>query len=418
MPARDCSNDAGNGVVAVRNRLHFSVLAPRGVVGPACGLAPMRGRSGAAGSAVRGRSTCLSRRTFCNPGPFRCGHPLALPLPRPVDHVRKMACQLGERAGSGEPVAIATVLQPACNSQHVVFAVVSMAVARLHTLPSRHAHACVRERTHARTCTREVATLQPHNITYKYHMLVGCSSVAPRLHAQPAYFCRRIGADRACVGNILAGGNDGAVRQVLPSTVMQGRPRETFGVFAGRSSAGRSIDGAAVPIGPGARTATWLGRNGGFLPFSWGASAHVGMVMLEWCMQDIGFACISSIAHQPVRLRRKAIRADGHGARADCREGRPGRDWGLPTPLAPISGRLPLLHVGGAAWPNLDRRLAASAPITLRTSCGARPELVCEARVGVGVSSRIGNARTGRGWGHVVARCQVLNGSVGGDHVN
>jgi hypothetical protein len=76
-------------------------------------------------------------------------------------------------------------------------------------------------------------------------MLTGCISVAPWLHAQPAYFCRRIGADRACVGNILAGGNDGAVRQVLPSTVMQGRPRETFGVFAGRSSAGRSIDGAA-----------------------------------------------------------------------------------------------------------------------------------------------------------------------------
>jgi hypothetical protein len=141
--------------------------------------------------------------------------------------------------------ASATVLQPACNSQHVVFAVVSMAVARLHALPSRHARACVRERTHARTCTREVATLQPHSITYKYHMLTGCISVAPWLHAQPAYFCRRIGADRACVGNILAGGNDGAVRQVLPSTVMQGRPRETFGVFAGRSSAGRSIGGAA-----------------------------------------------------------------------------------------------------------------------------------------------------------------------------
>jgi hypothetical protein len=147
---------------------------------------------------------------------------LALPLPRPVDHVRKMACQLGEQAGSGEPVASATVLQPACNSQHVVFAVVSMAVARLHALPSRHARACVRERTHARTCTREVATLQPHSITYKYHMLTGCISVAPWLHAQPAYFCRRIGADRACVGNILAGGNDGAVRQVLSSTVMQG----------------------------------------------------------------------------------------------------------------------------------------------------------------------------------------------------
>jgi hypothetical protein len=193
---------------------------------------------------VRGRSTCLSRRAFCNPGPFRCGHPLALPLPRPVGHVRKMACQLGERAGSGGRLRA----QPCCNrpaTHNMLFSLWFPWRLRGCMRFPRVMRACVRERTHARTCTREVATLQPHNITYKYHMLVGCISVAPRLHAQPAYFCRRIGADRACVGNILAGGNDGAVRQVLPSTVMQGRPRETFGVFAGRSSAGRSIDGAA-----------------------------------------------------------------------------------------------------------------------------------------------------------------------------
>jgi hypothetical protein len=36
---------------------------------------------------------------------------LALPLPRPVDHVRKMACQLGEQAGSGSRLRA----QPCCN---------------------------------------------------------------------------------------------------------------------------------------------------------------------------------------------------------------------------------------------------------------------------------------------------------------
>jgi hypothetical protein len=63
--------------------------------------------------------------------------------------------------------------------------------------------------------------------------------------------------------------------------------------------------------------------------------------MLEGCVQRIGFACISRLAHQPVRLRRKAIRADGDRARAVCREGRPGHVLGLPTPLPPFAAASP-----------------------------------------------------------------------------
>jgi hypothetical protein len=134
------------------------------------------------------------------------------------------------------------------------------------------------------------------------------------------------------------------------------------------------------------------------------------MVMLEGCVQRIGFACISRLAHQPVRLRRKAIRADGDRARAVCREGRPGHVLGLPT-LPPFAAASPPCMVRRETF-----RISIGIP-------GRRPIRFCrpwtegrgpllQQRAGVEEMARDWRAAAGRGLGGGLACCQNRNARV------
>lgn len=297
---------------AVRNRLHFSHLAPRGLTGAASRMAPKRGRSGAAGDAVRGRSICLPPLAIAHPGPSSRAHTLALPLPRPVGHAKRLARQLAGHRGSGAAVAVATRLQPVCNSQTIDIIASFWAVARLHARPSRHARVCVYACTRAHICARDAATLQPLNITYINHVVSGCRVVAGRLQVATAADAAVIGAGSPAKRDILASGN--AARRVgccrssgagCIRGVMRGLGGESFRVF-GLAAGG--LGGAAI------------GRqNGGFLRFPAPRSAHVGRVMLEGLAYPAGKAALSGMAPKPVRLNRETPPGGASSARGGGR---------------------------------------------------------------------------------------------------
>ncbi len=386
---------------AVRNRLHFSHLAPCDVPGAPLPVAPTHGRSGAAGVAVRGRSLCLT--------PARCGvHGVAIralslasSLPRPVGRAIRLARQLDDANGSGVPVASATAVQPRCNWQALVFHTQFLPVAELRALLTRDAHVCVCARTHVHMCACDAATLQPSIFILTYQYVVGCSSVAAQLQLQLAPCGGSIGRSGARAGNILAGGYRTALhrgsidaRQVLPSSVMRGRGGETFGVFG--LAAGRAIGGAAAIVR--------AGRNGGFLRVSGAASGRVGMVMLEGMAQCLGNAGQIGLRRKPVRLNGETPLGGLSRARVG---GRPQARAHIPSPLA---------HHVNRIWIGVSRRSilpthaqgAAGAGSWVPTGgpgCGHRAMVGSATRAGVRVCAhgRVAPSVMNREGGHVNA---------------
>jgi len=390
-PARDCSNGAGHGAVAVRNRLHFSHIARGSMLGLAWRLAPTCGRSGAAGDAERGRSLCLTRAGSRHPGPSRSVAPLALPLPRPVWHVRKLARQLAGQCGSGVAVLAGTARELGQYHKIYAFQCLGRSSGGSKVGPSRHARGRARMRPPARVYARGFNSWNSHGIILINHHVngtvegsVGVLSGSGQNWAQFGVVFRGgarlepniLASENAAVPS--SGCHSGAAD--ARSSVMRGRAGESFRVSGlaapARWSSAAPIEGA--PIEP-----AWARKNGGFLRVSGGASARVGRAMLEGVAYRPELKRYFGMPHQPVRL---TVRA------------RAGADRAGHPPYAPIRGGRAPLHVGAVGWPDLDPRFGPADLTNWSTMPAERPEPRGQQRAGVRASDWMGTAATGLGW--------------------
>lgn len=324
QPARDCSVDTRQRGNAVRNRVHFQPVTQGVRLDQAVRLAPTCGRSGAAGGAVRGRSSFTPRpaaqRMAGAPSRALC---IAFRLTPARGDASKLVASLCGPIGSGVAVASATRLQPFCNSQNIDIVTLSVVVARLHGGASRYACAGAREGARACRVFGKSATLQPVEYIDVEQWVNGCRTVAARLHLQPASPSLGNQGLRGVHSNILVGGYRCAVPDGLASGVRRGRVAESFGDFR---------PGGAVDLGAMGLPGVWA-ENGGFLRVCGAGSGRVGMPMLEILAQSIGFAALSDIRHKPVRLQGVALAvpmAGGGDDRAEAPPSPPSRARPIP----------------------------------------------------------------------------------------
>jgi hypothetical protein len=370
-PARDCSNGAGHGAVAVRNRLHFSHIARGSMLGLAWPLAPTCGRSGAAGDAERGRSLCHSRAGLRHPGPSRNAASLALPLPRPVWHVRKLARQLARQCGSGVAVLAGTARELGQYHKIVVCECLSHSSGSSKADPSRHARGRARMRTPARVYARGLNFWNSHAIIPINHELKGSVEGSVRVLGGSGQNCARsgvlIGGREWLEPNILAGGNAARPFSCCRSIgagcirgVMRGLGGESFRVFG---LAAGDLGGAAIE-----------GRNGGFLRFPGGRSAHVGTIMLEGLAYPAGMAALSGLPRLPVRL---TAQTPPGGASAARGGGRPQARARSPRSLAHHVNRIWIGVRGRSVLPTcaLRCRVAGNSRPTFGSGCERRSML-------------------------------------------
>lgn len=307
------------------------------------GQAPTCGRSGAAGDANSGRSFCLS------PAPARILWARLEPLsarPDPSSSLtparwqsKSLNGQSRSPNGAGKAVPSGTGLELLWNWHPTEIIAFSVRFQRFRVFPRVHVCACVCANARVYARGSFAGTLELHNNTYEYQLVSSSREVPKRFRLGTAMAAWRAICGKPSEINILAVGYSPICADGLSSTVIRGRGRETFGLGARLGGAIASAEGCDL-VGSGG--ATRRGQNGGFPPFSGGASGRVGKVMLEGWRAGRANPPFLRLCRMPLRLTRTPRGSTPRGVGSAPR-----------PPLAPFAASSPpstLAHERAGIW--------------------------------------------------------------------
>ncbi len=304
-----------------------------------CDTAPTRGRSDAAGGAVRGRSLDLSPRPAGTLRPARAAVGGCAFQPSPLTPARckpkSLVSQFVGAFGPGGAVPNGTTLELWRNHHHIDIAAFFVRFHGFQPVASRDVRVGLRTRPRAYTRGESAGTLEPLTNIYVLEW-VKCSKLVPARFQFGTGGNAWFGA-AALVrpGNKQRGGYWPGHELKACSTVMRGRGGETFGI---------ELVGAVDRGGVAGSTRAW--RNGGFLPFLGGAWGHVGKAMLEGIAQRRKNQPFLVARHKPIRLAWRAL-VEGPGG---------SRSASAPPHAPRAAAPLPSMraHDGAGIWTDLD----------------------------------------------------------------